>query len=116
LLDSGEVEQKESQFTRGGDVALALLRVGVGMGEEVQLFGEAIGGDGAQDVVAEEAEIAEVGVDGGAGAAELSGDMHGGAALAPEVMGFEDASAASRAWRVGRPDGVGLSLRRARMF
>ena len=39
---------------------------------------EAVCGDGAEDVVSVEAEIAEVGVDGGAGASELSGDLHGG--------------------------------------
>ncbi|MXY85193.1 MAG: hypothetical protein F4Y95_01540, partial [Chloroflexi bacterium] len=63
------------------------------MSEEVELVGEMVGGDGAKDVVAVEAEVAEVGVDGGAGAAELSGNLHGGASLAPEVVGFEDASA-----------------------
>ena len=66
LLDDGQVEEQEAQFASGGDVSLALF----GMGEEIELVGETVGGDGAKDVLAVEAEVAEVGVDGGAGASE----------------------------------------------
>ncbi|MDE2987668.1 MAG: hypothetical protein OXT70_06385 [Chloroflexota bacterium] len=70
MLDVGQVEEQEAQFASGGDVALVLFGLGVGIGEEIELVGETVGGDGAEDVVAVEPEVAEIGVDGGAGASE----------------------------------------------
>ena len=90
--------------------------MGVGIGEEIELVGETVGGDGAEDVLAVEPEVAEIGVDGGAGASESAGDLHGGASLAPEVVRFEDASAASRGWWFVGGDWVGRSLRWLHMF
>ncbi|MYJ92574.1 MAG: hypothetical protein F4038_05945, partial [Chloroflexi bacterium] len=95
FMDGGQALQEEAEFTGGGDGLAVLVGVGVGGGEDVDLVGESVGGDGAQDVGSMELEVAEVGVDGGAGAAELSGDLFWTEALAVEVVGFEDASAAS---------------------
>jgi len=47
-----------------------------------------VGGDGAEDVGSVELEVSEVGVDGGAGVAELCGDVVWGASLAVEVVGM----------------------------
>jgi len=61
VLEVGQVEEQEAQFASGGDVALALFGLGVGIGEEVELVGETVGGDGAKDVLAVEAEVADIG-------------------------------------------------------
>ncbi|MCY3587269.1 MAG: hypothetical protein OXH40_01100, partial [Chloroflexi bacterium] len=101
FVDGGQALQQEAQFSGGGDGLAVLVGFGVGGGEDVDLVGEPVGGDGAQDVSSVELEVAEVGVDGGAGAAELGGDCVGGETLAVEVVGFEDASAASGGGWVG---------------
>ena len=95
LLDGGQVEQEEAQFSGGGDRLSVLGGIGLGLGQAVELVGEAVGGDGPEDVVAVEAEVSEVGVDGGRGAAHLPGDLAQGECLAVEVVGFDHASAAS---------------------
>ena len=105
FVDGGQALEEEAEFSGGGDGLAVLVGVGVGGGEDVHLVGEAVDGDGAEDVGSVELEVAEVGVDGGAGAAELGGDFFGGASLAIEVVGFEDASAASGGWWVGHGEG-----------
>ncbi len=100
-LDGGQALEEEAQFAGGGDGLPVLVGCGIGLGEAVDLVGEAVGGDGLEDVCAVELEVAEVGVDGRAGTAEPLGDLFGGEALAVEVVGFEDASAASGCGRVG---------------
>ena len=111
FVDGGQALKQESQFAGGGDGLSVLVGFGLGGGEDVDLVGESIGGDGAQDVGSVELEVAEVGVDGGAGAAELFGDLVSRKSLAVEVVGFEDASAASGGGWVGVGHGEGLSLR-----
>ena len=101
FVDGGQALEEEAEFSGGGDGLAVLVGIGVGGGEDVDLVGESVGGDGAQDVGSVELEVAEVGVDGGAGAAEFLGDCVGGEALAVEVVGFEDASAASGSGWVG---------------
>ena len=101
FVDGGQALQEEAEFAGGGDGLAVLVGVGLGGGEDVDLVGESVGGDGAQDVGSVELEVAEVGVDGGAGAAEFLGDVFRGEALAVEVVGFEDASAASGGGWVG---------------
>ena len=108
-LEPGQGGEEEAEFSGGGDGLAVLVGVGVGAGEDVDLVGEAVGGDGAEDVGLVELEVAEVGVDGGAGAVEALGDLVGGMSLAVEVVGFEDASAASGGGWVGH--GVVRSLR-----
>ena len=100
-LELGQGGEQEAEFSGGGDGLSVLVGVGVGGGEDVDLVGESVGGDGAEDVGSVELEVSEVGVDGGAGAAELGRDLLGGEALAVEVVGFEDASAASGGGWVG---------------
>ena len=78
FLEVGQGGEEETQLSGGGDGLAVLVGVGVGGGEDVDLVGESVGGDAAQDVGAVELEVAEVGVDGGAGAMELSGDVIGG--------------------------------------
>ena len=105
--------EQEAEFAGGGDGLAVLVGVGVGAGEDVDLVGESVGGDGAEDVGSVELEVAEVGVDGGAGAAELFGDFVRRDALAVEVVGFEDASAASGGGWVGHgssPDSVWVHM------
>ncbi len=109
LLDGRQVLEEEAEFAGGGDGLAVLVGISFGGGEDVDLVGEPVGGDAAEDVGSVEVEVSEVGVDGGAGAAELGGDFFGGEALAVEVVGFEDASAASGGGWGGH--GEGLSLR-----
>ncbi len=94
FLDVGQVEE-EAQFSGVGYGLSMLGKVGLGLGEDVDLIGELVGGDGAEDVVAVEPEVTEVGMDGGRGAAHLPGDLGQEESLAVEVVGFEHASAAS---------------------
>ncbi len=108
FLEVGQGGEQEAQFSGGGDGLAVLVGVGVGGGEDVDLVGESVGGDGAEDVGSVELEVAEVGVDGGAGAAEFLGDSVGGESLAVEVVGFEDASAASGGGWVGHVEGLSL--------
>ena len=98
FLEVGQGGEQEAQFSGGGDSLAVLVGLGLGGGEDVDLVGKAVGGDGAEDVGSVELEVAEVGVDGGAGAAEFLGYSVGGESLAVEVVGFEDASAASGGW------------------
>ena len=100
-LEPGHGREEEAEFSGGGDGLAVLVGVGLGGGEDVDLVGESVGGDGAEDVGSVGLEVAEVVVDGGAGAAELSRDLFRGESLAVEVVGFEDSAAASRGWRVG---------------
>ena len=95
FLDVGQVEQEQAQLAGGGDGAAVLVGFGLDLAEQVDLVGEAVGGDGAEDVVAVQAEVAQIGVSGGAGAAHAVGDLLQGEVLALEVVGCEDASAAS---------------------
>ena len=108
FVDGGQALQEEAQFAGGGDGLAVLVGVGVGGGEDVDLVGEAVGGDRAEDVGSVELEVAEVGVDGGAGAAEALGDLFRSESLAVEVVGFEDASAASGGGWVGHVEGLSL--------
>ena len=101
FLEIGHGREQEAEFAGGGDGLAVFVGVGVGGGEDVDLVGESVGGDGAEDVGSVGLEVAEVGVDGGAGAAELSAISLGGESLAVEVVGFEDASAASGGGWVG---------------
>ena len=77
LLDGGQALEEEAEFSGGGDGLAVFVGVGLGGGEDVDLVGESVGGDGAEDVGSVGLEVAEVGVDGGAGAAELGGDFFG---------------------------------------
>ncbi|MDE2986545.1 MAG: hypothetical protein OXT70_00645 [Chloroflexota bacterium] len=106
FTDCGQVEQEEAQFARGGDGLSVLVGFGLGMGEDVELVGEIVGGDGAQDVVAVALEVLEVCVDGGVGAAEPGADLPEGESLAVEVVGLEHAVAAPGGGRLAR-DGAG---------
>ena len=99
-LEFGHRSKQEAQFAGGGDGLAVLVGVAGGLGEALDLVGESVRGDGAEDVGAVALEVAEVVVDGGAGATELFGDFVGRESLAVEVVGFEDASAASGG---GRP-------------
>ncbi|MYA00991.1 MAG: hypothetical protein F4Y35_04320 [Chloroflexi bacterium] len=94
FTDCGQVEQEEAQFARGGDGLSVLVGFSLGMGEDVELVGEMVGGDSAQDVVAVTLEVLEVCVDGGVGAAEPGADLPERESLAVEVVGFEHAVAA----------------------
>lgn len=94
LLDGGQVEQEESQFPGGGDGPAVLVGFGLGVCEDVELICELVCDNGAQDVIAVEAEVLEVGVDRGGGAAEAPADLSEGKSLAVEVMGLEHAVAA----------------------
>ena len=78
LLELGQGAEQESEFAGGGDVLAVLGGFGLGLGEQVDLVGEAVGGDGFEDVGAVALEVSEVGVDGGAGAAEPVGDLLAG--------------------------------------
>ncbi len=100
FVDGGQALQEEAQFSGGGDGLAVLVGFGVGGGEDVDLVGESVGGDGTEDVGSVELEVAEVGVDGGAGAAELLGDCVGGEALAVEVSGVRDGARYPRQARV----------------
>ncbi|MYD53942.1 MAG: hypothetical protein F4W96_06535 [Chloroflexi bacterium] len=102
FTDDREVEQEEAQFSRRRDGLPALVGLGLGMGEDVELVGEEVSGDGAQDVVAVTLEVLEVRVDGGVGAAEACADLAEGESLALEVVGFEHAVAAPGGGRVAR--------------
>jgi len=86
LLDGGQALEQETEFAGGGDGLAMLVGVGLGGGEDVDLVGEPVGGDAAEDVGPVELEVSEVGVDGGAGAAELFGDLVRWDALAVEVV------------------------------
>ena len=107
-LEFGQGGEQESEFAGGGDGLAVLVGIGLGGGEDVDLVGESVGGDGAEDVGSVELEVSEVGVDGGAGAVEFLGDCVGGEALAVEVVGFEDASAASGGGWVGHVESLSL--------
>ena len=109
LLDDGQAEQEETEFSGGGGVPSVLVGVSVGPGEQVDLVDEPVGGDAAQDVLAVQAEVFEVGVSGGAGAAEAVADLLQGESLAVEAVGLQHASAASWGWWVGH--GAVLSVR-----
>ena len=104
FTDRRQVEQEEAQFACGGDGPSVLIGVGLGMGEDVELVGEEVGGDGAQDVVAVTLEVLEVRVDGGVGAAEACADLAEGESLAVEVVGLEHAVAAPGCGRVVHGD------------
>ncbi|MXV80648.1 MAG: hypothetical protein F4007_08345 [Chloroflexi bacterium] len=106
FTDDREVEQEEAQFSRRRDGLPALVGLGLGMGEDVELVGEEVGGDGAQDVVAVTLEVLEVCVDGGMGAAEPGADLPERESLAVEVVGFEHAPTTPGCGRVAR-GGVG---------
>ena len=75
FLEIGHGREQEAEFAGGGDGPAVFVGVGLGAGEDVDLVGESVGGDGAEDVGSVGLEVAEVGVDGGAGAAELSRDL-----------------------------------------
>jgi len=101
FLDVGQVAEEEPQFLGVGYGLSVLDRVGLGLGEDVDLIGELVGGDSAEDVVAVESEVAEAGVDGGRGGVHLPADLAEGESLAVEVVGFDHASAASGSRRFG---------------
>ena len=101
LFKLRQVAEQEAQLAGGGDAPSMPRRVGVGLGlcEEVDLVEELVAGDGVEDVVAVELEVAEVGGDGGAGAVHAFGDLALGERLAVEVVGLKDAEATSgRGW------------------
>ncbi|MYD73894.1 MAG: hypothetical protein F4Y11_06550 [Chloroflexi bacterium] len=106
FTDCGQVEQEEAQFACVGDGLSVLVGLGLGMGEDVELVGEIVGGDSAQDVVAVTLEVLEVCVDGGVGAAEPGADLPEGESLAVEVVGLEHAPTTPGSGRVAR-DGAG---------
>ena len=84
----------------------------MGLSEEVDLVEQPVGGNGVEDVGVVELEVAQVGGGGGAGAAELAGDLLEGESLAAEMVRFEDAlaSAGSRRRRGGCGVGHGWAL------
>ena len=86
---------------------LMLLGFLSGLDELVDLVDQLLGGEGFEDVLAVELKVAEVGGDGGVGAAEFGGDLAEAEALAAEVVSLEDASAAAQAGRLGRGLGHG---------
>ena len=49
-LDGGRALQEEPQFAGGGDGLAVLVGLGLGRGQDVDLVGEAVGGDGLEDV------------------------------------------------------------------
>ncbi|MCY3589692.1 MAG: hypothetical protein OXH40_13530 [Chloroflexi bacterium] len=104
FLDGWQVQQEEAQLANGGHGLALLVGFGCGMGEDVELVGEIVGGDSAQDVVAVALEVLEVCVDGGVGAAEPGADLPERESLAVEVVGLEHAPAAPGCGRVVRGD------------
>ena len=110
FFELGQVAEQEPQLAGRGDALSVLVGIGFGLGEQVDLVEQLVAGDGVEDVVAMESEVAEVGGDGGAAAVHAVGDLLVGEGLAVEVVGLEDAEAASGAGRGGL-GGHGIVLR-----
>lgn len=100
LLEARHGAEQEPQFAGGGDVLAVSGRFRVGLREQVDLVGELVGGDGAEDVCAVEPVIPQVRVGGGAGAVHFLGHLAQGTSTAGEVVSFEDAQAASGSGRL----------------
>ena len=94
FAEAGHGGEEEPEFAGGGEGLSVLLRVGLGLGEGVDLVEQPVASDGVQDVAAVKLEVTQIGGGSGTGAAELVGDLLEGKSPAAEVVGFEDALAA----------------------
>ena len=78
FAEAGHGGEEEPEFAGGGEGLSVLLRVGLGLGEGVDLVEQPVASDGVQDVAAVKLEVAQIGGGGGTGAAEIGRRSVGG--------------------------------------